>query len=64
MVVGGEGYRHGMGKSREVATAIRGIENAKKDMITVPVINGTIPHRQGMKLRVLTYQVSPSLVQV
>ena len=41
---------HGMGKSREVATAIqKGIENAKKDMITVPVINGTIPHRQEMK---------------
>ena len=39
-----------MGKSREVATAIqKGIENAKKDMITVPVINGTIPHRQEMK---------------
>ena len=49
MVVGDEKGRvgHGIGKSREVATAIqKGIENAKKDMITVPVINGTIPHRQ------------------
>ena len=27
----------------------KGIENAKKEMITVPVINGTIPHRQEMK---------------
>ena len=52
MVVGDEKGRvgHGMGKSREVATAIqKGIENAKKDMINVPVINGTIPHRQEMK---------------
>ena len=52
VVVGDEKGRvgHGMGKSREVATAIqKGIENAKKDMISVPVINGTIPHRQEMK---------------
>lgn len=52
MVVGDEKGKvgHGLGKSREVATAIqKGIENAKKEMISVPVINGTIPHRQEMK---------------
>ena len=52
MVVGDEKGRvgHGLGKSREVATAIqKGIDNAKKDMIKVPVINGTIPHRQEAK---------------
>ena len=52
VVVGDEKGRvgHGMGKSREVATAIqKGIDNAKKEMINVPVINGTIPHRQESK---------------
>ena len=52
VVVGNENGQvgHGLGKSREVATAIqKGIEIGKKDMITVPVINGTIPHRQEMK---------------
>ena len=52
VVVGNENGKvgHGLGKSREVATAIqKGIEIGKKEMITVPVINGTIPHRQEMK---------------
>ena len=52
VVVGDEKGRvgHGMGKSREVATAIqKGIDNAKKEMINVPVINGTIPHKQESK---------------
>lgn len=35
----------GLGKSRDVASAIRkGIAYAKKHLITVPLINGTIPH--------------------
>jgi len=53
VVVGDEKGKigHGLGKSREVATAIqKGIDSGKKDMITVPVINGTIPHRQEAKL--------------
>jgi len=35
----------GMGKSQEVPIAIKkGIEDAKKNMFKVPVIDGTIPH--------------------
>lgn len=49
VVVGNEdgvvGY--GLGKANEVTTAIsKGIEDAKKNLIKVPVINGTLPHEQ------------------
>ena len=48
LVVVGDGAGRvgvGMGKSAEVPTAIaKGIENAKKNMIKVPLINGTLPH--------------------
>ncbi|CAI8270030.1 MAG: 30S ribosomal protein S5 [Bacteroidetes bacterium MED-G17] len=41
---------HGLGKASEVVDAIqKGIENAKKNLIKVPVINGTIPHQQEGK---------------
>ncbi|MGB1318987.1 MAG: 30S ribosomal protein S5 [Flavobacteriales bacterium] len=49
VVVGNENgiVGHGLGKSKEVTVAIqKGIEDAKKSMVEVPVINGTIPHAQ------------------
>jgi small subunit ribosomal protein S5 len=50
LVVVGDGngiVGHGLGKSGEVIDAInKGIEDAKKNLIKVPVINGTVPHEQ------------------
>ncbi len=50
LVVVGDGngiVGHGMGKSREVTGAIqKAIESAKKNLIKVPILNGTIPHEQ------------------
>ena len=39
-----------MGKAKEVQEAItKGIDDAKKNLIKVPVMNGTIPHEQFAK---------------
>jgi len=38
---------HGLGKAREVQESIaKGINDAKKSLIKVPIINGTVPHPQ------------------
>lgn len=48
LVVVGDGEGNvgvGMGKSQEVPIAIKkGIEDAKKNMFKLPIVNGTIPH--------------------
>lgn len=48
VVVVGDGkgnIGHGLGKAREVSEAIaKAVKDAEKNMIKVPVLNGTIPH--------------------
>lgn len=40
----------GLGKASEVTTAIsKGVDAAKKNLVKIPVINGTIPHDQEAK---------------
>lgn len=52
VVVGNENgvVGHGLGKANEVTSAIaKGIDDAKKNLIKVPVFKGTIPHEQSAK---------------
>jgi len=52
VVVGNENgiVGHGLGKAKEVQEAItKGIEDAKKNLIKVPIMHGTIPHDQLAK---------------
>src|SRR5687767_6486435 len=38
---------HGLGKAKEVQEAItKGIEDAKKNLIKIPILHGTVPHDQ------------------
>ncbi|MDP5078544.1 MAG: 30S ribosomal protein S5 [Nonlabens sp.] len=52
VVVGDESgvVGHGLGKSKDVSEAIsKAVEDAKKNLVRIPIQNGTIPHEQKGK---------------
>lgn len=52
VVVGDENgvVGQGLGKSKDVATAIaKAVEDAKKNLVRIPIIKGTLPHEQKGK---------------
>ena len=53
IVVVGDGngvVGHGLGKSKDVASAIaKAIEDAKKNLVRIPILNATFPHEQKGK---------------
>lgn len=63
VVVGNEAgvVGHGLGKAKEVQEAItKGIEDAKKNLIKVPVMHGTIPHEQWVKQGAAKVMIKPA----
>ena len=51
----------GLGKSKDVATAIqKGIEAAKKNLVRLPIYNGTIPHEQTAKFKGASVLIKPA----
>lgn len=52
---------YGLGKAGEVNDAVaKGVEAAKKNLIRVPVLNGTIPHEQLTKFSGATVFLKPA----
>jgi small subunit ribosomal protein S5 len=66
LVVVGDGngvVGHGLGKAKEVQEAItKGIDDAKKNLIKVPVMKGTIPHEQFAKDGAAKVMIRPALM--
>ena len=63
VVVGDENgiVGYGLGKANEVTTAIaKGVEAAKKNLIKVPVLKGTLPHEQEAKYSGATVVMRPA----
>jgi len=63
VVVGDENgvVGHGLGKAKEVQEAIaKGIDDAKKNLIRVPVMKGTIPHEQSCKVGAAKVFIKPA----
>lgn len=63
VVVGNENgiVGYGLGKASEVTTAIsKGVEDAKKNLIKVPILNGTIPHQQESRFGGSVVMIRPA----
>jgi small subunit ribosomal protein S5 len=54
---------HGLGKAKEVTEAItKGIDDAKKNLIKVPILHGTVPHAQKGKFGGAEVLLKPATV--
>ena len=63
VVVGNENgvVGQGLGKAKEVQEAIaKGIDDAKKNLLKVPIMHGTIPHEQWAKLGAAQVLIKPA----
>jgi len=64
IVVVGDGagtVGHGLGKARQVSEAIaKAIEDAKRNLVKVPIHNGTIPHEQNGKFSAAKVFIKPA----
>lgn len=63
VVVGDENgvVGYGLGKAGEVTTAIsKGVEDAKKNLVRIPVLKGTIPHEQYSKYGGASVMIRPA----
>jgi len=63
VVVGDENgvVGHGLGKSKEVATAIaKAIEDGKKNLVRIPLNKGTLPHEQKGKFGGARVYIQPA----
>ena len=64
IVVVGDGagtVGHGLGKARQVSEAIaKAVEDAKRNLVKVPVHNGTIPHEQNGKFSAARVFIKPA----
>ena len=63
VVVGNENrvVGYGLGKANEVTAAIaKGVEHAKKNLVKIPVLNGTIPHAQEARFSGSQVLVKPA----
>ena len=63
VVVGDENgiVGHGLGKAKEVVEAIsKGVDDAKKNLVKVPIVNGTVPHLQRGKFSGASIMLKPA----
>src|SRR5690625_3300906 len=65
IVVVGDGngiVGYGLGKAKEVTTAItKGIDDAKKNLYRIPIINSTVPHEQAGKFSGARVLIKPAV---
>ncbi len=52
---------HGLGKAKEVTAAIaKGVDDAKKNLVKVPIYKGTVPHEQTGKYAGALVYIKPA----